>query len=153
MVSLWSLSVLCGGAGFQDGGLRATSDPPDKREPGDEMRLFYFGPGSPCGLPCQGAVKFRDHPVNPIPHPIPAPQSHHITFINFPCICFPPNSICVYKHQSILLTNCNVKVSRCLLQGQAGRSCRICSSGVARTRGGVSSSVKGSWTHRISFLE
>ena len=103
-------------------------------------------------FPARVQSSVRNHPLNPIPHPQPAPQESPHNFYKFPLYLFSQNSICVYKHRASSWQTATWRFLGCLPQGQAGRACGICSSGVARTPGRVSSSVKGSWTHRISFF-
>lgn len=75
------LCVLGGGAGFQGGGLSATSSPRDSRSWGDEACLFRSG--FPCDLPCQGADKLKPSACSFHSSP-PTPIWSPPTFYKFP---------------------------------------------------------------------
>ena len=150
--ALWSLSILCGGAGFQDGGLGDIGPAGQTGTRGWDEALLFLVLAPRVVFPARVQSSVRNHPLNPIPHPQPAHQESPHNFYKFPLYLFPPNGICVYKHRASSWQTATWRFLGCLPQGQAGRACGFCSSGVARTPGGVSSSVKGSWTHRISFF-
>lgn len=133
--------------------------------------MAYFGPGSPCGRPCQGAVKFKEPSSSHHSSPS-APTQSPLNFCKFPFLYVLAQitqakgfSQMVFVFLWFLNTEClldkpvklQVKAARLSVsqvaggQGQ-GRWNLFREVGVATCKAKWSLLEKSSWTHRICSL-